>query len=73
MKTEQGQGIAAGGGAAALDALAVALRRLAEGGAAEDALHEIARAAAAGAGADVVVVWMRSNGAGSLEAHLHRS
>jgi serine phosphatase RsbU (regulator of sigma subunit) len=69
MKTEQGQVIATGGGAAALQALAAALHRLAEGGAQEDALQEIAHAAAAGAGADVVVVWMRSNGARSLEAH----
>src|SRR5262249_9022231 len=69
MKTEQGQAIAAGGGAAALKALAAALRRLGEGSAPEDALHEIAEAAAAGAGADVVVVWVRANGGPLFEAH----
>ena len=68
MKTEPGPAIAVGGGAAALEALAVALRRLAEGGAAEDALQEIAEAAATGAGADLVLVWVR--GERSLEARI---
>ncbi len=67
MKTEPGQAIAAGGSAAALEALAGALRRLAEGGAPERALQEIAEGAAIAAGAEVVVVWVRAGG--SLEAH----
>jgi len=71
MKTEPGQAIAAGGGAAALEALAAALRRLAEGRAAEDALQEIAEAAAIGAGADLVLVWVR--GERSLEARIVRA
>jgi serine phosphatase RsbU (regulator of sigma subunit) len=68
MKTEPGQAIAVGGGAAALETLAAALRRLAEGGAVEEALQEIAEAAAAGAGADLVLVWVR--GERSLEARI---
>ena len=68
MKTEAGQAIAVGGGAAALEALAAALRGLAEGGAAEDALQEIAEAAATGAAADLVLVWVR--GERSLEARI---
>jgi serine phosphatase RsbU (regulator of sigma subunit) len=68
MKTEPGQAIAVGGGAAALEALAAALRRLAEGGVAEDALQEIAEAAATGAGADLVLMWVR--GERSLEARI---
>jgi serine phosphatase RsbU (regulator of sigma subunit) len=68
MKTEAGQAIAVGGGAAALEALAAALRGLAEGGAAEDALREIAEAAATGAAADLVLVWVR--GERSLEARI---
>jgi serine phosphatase RsbU (regulator of sigma subunit) len=67
MKTEPGQAIAVGGVAAALEALAAALRRLAEGGAAEDALQEIAEAAATGAGADLVILWVRER---SLEARI---
>jgi len=69
MKTEQGQAIAAGGSTAALEALAAAFRRLAEGGAREDALQEIAEAAATAAGADVVVVWVRNDAEQVLEAH----
>src|SRR5204863_27501 len=68
MKMEPGQAIAVGGGAAALEALAAALRRLAEGGAAEDALQEIAEAAATGAGADLALVWIR--GERSLEVRI---
>src|SRR5262249_33538313 len=67
MKTEPGQAIAAGGSAAALEALAGALRRLAEGGAAEHILQEIAEAAVIAAGADVVIIWMRAEG--SFEAN----
>lgn len=52
---------------AALEALAGALRRLAEGGAPERALQEIAEGAAIATGADVVVVWLRAER--SLEAH----
>ena len=69
MKTEPGQAIATGGGAAALEALAAALRRQAEGGAAEDALQEVAEAAATGAGADLVVVWI-PDAERSLEARI---
>ncbi len=65
---EPGQAIAVGGGAAVLEALAAALRRLAEGGAAEDALQEIAEAAATGAGADLALVWVR--GERSLEVRI---
>src|SRR5436189_4526533 len=68
MKMEPGQAIAVGGGAAVLEALAAALRRLAEGGAAEDVLQEIAEAAATGAGADLALVWIR--GERSLEARI---
>jgi serine phosphatase RsbU (regulator of sigma subunit) len=68
MKTEPGQAIAAGGSAAALEALAGALRRLAEG-APEDAVQEIAEAAAAASGADVVVLWLRDDAERTLEAH----
>src|SRR5947207_10311500 len=68
MKMEPGQAIAVGGGAAALEALAAALRRLAEGGAAEDALQEIAEAAATGTGADLALVWVR--GERSLEVRI---
>src|SRR5436305_12009196 len=68
MKMEPGQAIAVGGGAAALEALAAALRRLAEGGAAEDALQEIAEAAATGTGADLALVGVR--GERALEARI---
>src|SRR4051812_2725143 len=52
----------------ALESLAQALRHLAEGGSADEALRAIAEGAAAGASAEVAVVRVLDAGPGVLEA-----
>ena len=68
MSMDPGRTTGAVEGATALEALTGALRRLAEGSSLDDALGAIADAAAAAAGAEVVVVRVLEEGGRLLEA-----
>ena len=68
MSTNPGQVTAVVERATALEALAHALRRLADGSSLEDVLEAITEAAAAAAGADVAILRVREDGGEVLEA-----
>jgi serine phosphatase RsbU (regulator of sigma subunit) len=68
MKVDRGQTTVGDEGAAALEALAAALRRLAEGTSLDEALRAIAAAASQAAGADIAVLRVVDDSSGLLEA-----
>jgi serine phosphatase RsbU (regulator of sigma subunit) len=69
MSIDPAQTREAAAGSTALEALADALRRLAQGSSLDDALAAIAEAAASATGAEVAVVRVLDESSGALQAH----